>query len=437
MMIRRLLLLCCCLFFCECLLSQVYYIDKRFWRGKDAFIDIEQAFEFDVFPYSDPMLDLRGFKLMHPEIANRIPEYIEVVPPNLSELRNPSFAVAWVGVREDNEIQGQLIVMIVGKFTDEQPRYYPDRNLDRVFTNDSDPVVFHPGHTQESVRFAPADGEGPAIDISLIAPAEYQEFLYKREQEARKVATPETMPAEIPESSRLFDEHGHPRSPEEKCLQKFDVRFGLTFGLNRINYAYRRASTGFPVTYEVSNSSKGIFLNTNYRHRGLRLGMVAGIEHSLWWTSFKTIRVSDPYEVCVPDSCYFVPGVEVERNRDRLPELRLNIGLNLEYLFKIVDRVRIGPYIAPMFTTYRPSTYIPEVTRPEQTHTMGPDFSFEGGVRIELHPLDNQALVFSAAWTESRFLPNGFFEDQDIRLTGLFRQHRGIRAYLGYAFWLN
>lgn len=447
MNLRLLIVACCCLFFVQDIVAQVYYIDRRFWHGENPIHPEDQGFEFDVFPYTGPMLDMRNFQLLHPEIAARIPEYIEIVAPDISNLRNVTFAVAWIGIEDGDEAEGHLLLMVSGNFVGEQPRYYVDRNMDRVLTNDGEPVVFYPGHTSEKISFKRDQAENPDFEFWLMAPEDFAEFEYKADQENNKILHPNEVPeistageevdSLLPQTAREAAENMLPKIAPA-AARRFGIRFGITFGLNRISYSYRKATSGFPVDYEVSNSSKGLFCNVNYRHRGLRLGVIGGLEHALWWSSFKTIRVSDPFEVCDPyGSCVLVEGIEVERNRDRLPQLRLNVGVNLEYLFEFIPRVRLGPYLAPMVSTYRPSRYIPEVAFRHVQYRLGPDLSIEGGLRVEIRPTDNQAFMFSACWSQARFRPKGFFEHEtDIRLSGLYTQNRGMRAYLGYSILL-
>lgn len=448
MNLRHLFLACCCLFFVQDLVAQVYYIDRRFWHGENSIHPEDQGFEFDVFPYTGTMLDMRNFQLLHPEIAARIPEYIEIVPPDITNLENVSFAVAWIGIEGGNEAEGHLLLMIVGKYEGRQLRYFIDRNMDRVLINDGDPVVFSADHSSEKVTFQRDNSENPDFEFWLMAPEDFAEFEYQTNKDSDKIPhpdeVPETIVVEEPVDSfiPLTAIQAAENMPDEvapPAVRRIGIRFGITFGLNRLLYNYRQLSSGFPVEYEVSNSSKGLFCNVNYRHRGLRVGVIGGLEHALWWSSFKTTRVSDPFEICDPvsGSCVLVEGVEVERNRDRLPQLRLNIGVNLEYLFELIPRVRVGPYIAPMISSYRPNKYIPDVAFRNVQYKMGPDLSIEGGLRVEIRPTDDQAFMFSACWSEARFRPEGFFEqEEDIRLGGLYTQNRGLRAYLGYSILL-
>jgi hypothetical protein len=448
MNLRHFILACCCLFLVQDLVAQVYYIDRRFWHGENPIHPEDDPFEFDVFPYTSPMLDMRNFKLAHPEIADRVPEYIEIVPPNVSQLTNVSFAVAWVGIKDGDESEGHLLLMVVGNFVGEQPRYFIDRNMDQVLINDGEPVVFYTGHTSEKITFQRDNAENPDFEFWLMAPSDFEEFEYQLSKGNDKIPHPDEVPETMVEEITGDSAMAHTARQAEliavpekapAAVRRFGIRFGITFGLNRIQYSYRKASSGFPVDYEVSNSAKGLFCNFNYRHRGLRVGFLAGLEHVLWWSSFKTIRVSDPFEICDPNSgnCVLVEGVEVERNRDRLPQLRVNLGINLEYLFEFIPRVRLGPYITPMVSSYRPGHYIPDVAYRGTKYKLGPDLSFEGGLRVELRPTDNQTFMFSACWTEVQFRPKGFFENEsDIRLNGLYTQNRGLRAYLGYSILL-
>jgi hypothetical protein len=308
-------------------------------------------------------------------------------------------------------------------------------------------VVFFPGHTREEIVFRKENSEEAGFSFWLLAPEDFAEVEYQKHKAAARILLPDQTPSSetpVPGQARVISHADSSQVAAPKLLpppqvRRIGIRFGLTFGVNRISYSYLKATSGFPVTYEVSNSAKGLFVNGNYRHRGFRAGLSAGLEHMLWWSSFKTTRVSDPFEICDPQTgvCRHVEGVEVERNRDRMPQLRLNLGVNLEYLFEVMPRIRVGPYIMPAFSSYRPARYLPEVIFPDETFRMGPDFSFEGGIRAEVRPTDDQAFIFSACWSEARFRPSGFFEhERDIRLAGLYSQFRGIRAYLGYSILL-
>ncbi|MEM7037034.1 MAG: hypothetical protein AAF570_08660, partial [Bacteroidota bacterium] len=341
MRIKSIIVTCACLFLVLEAISQVHYIDSRVWK-KDTWIDSNDPLEFQVYPYTGPMLNLIPFKVSNPNVPGTIPDYMAIAPPSLEGMQDPVVAIAYVGVAEEPE-NGMLIVIFVGNYNSARPWYYVDYNMNRVFSDDGAPIIFNPnGLLRKRVTLKDTERSGKNFSFYLLSPGDV---------EFPTTAPPSTTKTE-PDPNAVTEQD------KPKVPVSFDARFainvGIDIGVNRVEYRYRDPATQYGTTYEVTNHHKGLRLGMTYRYGGLRFGITASLEHLLWWSSYRSVRVADPATICDSngENCQFVSGLEVNVNRDQLPELRLTYGATLGYLFKLRKNVRFGPYLQPAVTTF-------------------------------------------------------------------------------------
>lgn len=420
MKLKYWLAVCFCLFLVSESFAQVYYIDSRVYNGNER-LSMQEGINFSIYPYQGTLLDLKAFQLQNPLVAAEIPEYVEIAPPENVDLNDAAYGVAYIGIREgtdgdwrmdDDAQQGWLILMLITDYSTPHPSFYIDNNMNRAFLDDEDPIRFKRKNQHARVLLTNPETE-KEFEFYLVAPKELRMMVE----------------AEGEDKEKADESNARPFSP-----RKLWLGFGLHAGNAMLDYKYSLLTTGYPVTYEVSSTTKGVNLSFHYRWKNLQIGAYGGLEHIFYWSSVKTTRLGEPYTVCTPDGCVNVSNIRVDINRDRHPRLRFQTGLELSYAIPFGKFLSMGPVFNAAMLNYNPAAYVPDYAHPEVSYDIAPTGSIEAGLLIRLNAGHREAFQIMATAYRTGFNPQGYFEEID--LAGLQVTNRGFRVQLVYLFGL-
>lgn len=387
-----------------------YYMAPYLWQNLQK-VTLENPLTFLDYPYSSPYLDLRDFIVRNPEVGGRIPEYVEVKPPADVDLAELYYSVAYIS--SPDGVNGVLVLFFIADYDSDHPTLYIDANLNRDFRDDGDPVVFKKDRQVVNVRLKHDAEKSIAFYFSIVGPILSETEKPKALKE----------PAEMEPQSQI---------KRKKVLRPpswLSFNFDVGYALGRVTYAYQNLSTGYPVNYTVTSNHKGFRAGLGVHLRDFRISATAGFNHFFYWTSYKTVRLGDPFYFCDPQ-CTRFENVEELRNRDIHPEIRWDFGAQISWEPFLTDDIRLGPFIEPQVWVYSGGVYQEKVLRDVVSYEFGPDPALRMGLSFWVRAGKQSyfRMEFSAAF--SRFQPKGFFDAYNR----LDDQQRSLGLHLGYGF---
>lgn len=317
---------------------------------------------FYFYEYKNSDLDLRHFKVFHPQLRDKVADKIKVVPPSIFDsFSEKVYAVAHIKDC-DNCNKEAVVIMLIGEPNSVKPAYYIDRNMDRNFENDGLPYLFE-SHKKQSERIKLQNTEGEKYIFWLFNTQRqktvHRKELTKKAQEAyRKIA----------EEEKQKELQNEIRKKSIKRKDGFDFSIGFLAGSSNLSYNYLQPQTGYSTTYEVSSNSKGISLGIGYTWKNIQLSFTGANEGLYYWTSYLKEQYGEPGYV---GNTYY-SRVNTMVNSDQHPENRLSYGFSLAYNIRLGRWIAVAPYANYSWFNYpsADNNYFPIRRDETQTSTL-------------------------------------------------------------------
>jgi hypothetical protein len=380
---------------------------------------IENEVVFIYYHYQSNVLNLMHYKSVFPKTRDAFPDEVTILPPDLSLLEDTAYSVAYLKMAPD--VPGIPILMIVGNTHTEYPLFFVDKNLDRDFTNDGDPLIFPKEEASKDLEFTQRyQGRAYTYRLNLLNPLN-QENLSLSPPAATPSPAVGSLDGKIPisqlpigrdERQRLYEE----AADESRNNSNVAIGFQVLLGFGRITYKYFDPATTYATRYQVGFNSKGVGATLHYRVRRFSVGAYLRYESLFFWSSDKYTRVGEPIS-CLPGQiqCEEVDNVRRDINQDILPKNRSSYGLNLEYSFRLSRSSHLSPFLNLYAQRYKEDQYISNRNYPAaNAYAMGTQYGQEAGAAIHTDVTGTTSVFFSMALTNNGFRPRGFFDRENI-----------------------
>ena len=390
--------------------GQGYYISPYVWQNLQK-VSLENPLSFIDYAYDSPYLDMRNFQMRNPKVGGRIPEYVEIKLPKGIDKEDLYYSVAYIS--SPDESTGVLVLFLIENYNGDHPVLYIDRNLNRDFGDDDTPVVFKKSHQIVHVHLKHEAKRAISFHFSIVGPD----------------IDPDHQKQEWKEPDALEPASKISRKRSLRLPPWLSFNFDIGYALGRVRYSYQNLSTGYPVNYTVTSNHKGFRAGMGVHLKDFRLSATAGFNHFFYWTSYKIIRLGEPYFLCDPQ-CTRYENVEEQRNRDLHPKVRWDFGAQLAWEPYLTKDIRLGPFIEPQIWMYSGGVYQEKVIREYRAFEFGPDPALRTGIAfwVKAGKQSFFRIEFSAAW--SRFQPVGFYEG----VNHTDDQQRSLGLHLGFGF---
>lgn len=390
--------------------QEAYYISPYVWQDMQK-VQLDNPLSFIDYPYESPYLDMRDFQMHFPELHGRVPEYVQVVPPpdvNRSEL---FYSLAYISSADGST--GVLVIFFIDRYYSDHPRLWVDANLNRDFTDDAGPIEFKKPRQRVDIRLKHDSEKALAFYFSIIGP-ELEKSTTDRFAKEPQLSEPES---------------SIKRKNAFRIPPWLSFNFDVGYALGRVRYQYQDLTTGYPTTYSVTSNHKGFRAGLGVHLKSFRISATAGFNHFFYWTSYKTVRLGEPFYFCNPQ-CVRFENVEELRNRDIQPKVRWDFGTQLSWEPHITNEIRLGPFIEPQIWVYSGGNYYEKVVKEYNAFKFGPDPAVRTGLSfwVKAGPQAYFRMELSASW--SRFQPEGFFDGVNL----VDDQQRSFGLNLGYGF---
>lgn len=366
----------------------------------------QQNVQFVSYPYQSSRIDLRDFRKNYPK-AN-LPDYLEVVPPGFA---NPKEVIILMGMPAQKEQSvDDVIIWLVQDYGKEEVTFYTDSDLDRNFNNNEAPLIVEAGADPIKVQMAPYTGAKPYF-LNIVVP-------------------------EVPVPSMPRLTRTHVLGSRNRLLHQFAFGPSATFGVGQLRYSYDNLDLGFPTTYDVDLTGKGIGATINYNARRFRIGLTATIQNLNFYTSYLRVRVDDPEIIVDPNTGIrkTVDNVEIYRNIDNHSNNIIFWSFDLALRSYIGRTFELHPYVSVGLTSFLANEYVSDIRFDEVSYELPASKTAELGLRMEFSGRNNRAFfagfgVNRIWWEPTDFLaeiPNENFSERFLT----------YRISVGYLFGL-
>lgn len=380
------------------------------WQNINKVI-LEEPLSFVDYPYDSPFLDMHDFLIRHPQLAGRIPEYVEVKPPANADLNTLYYSVAYIS--SSDHLSGVLVLFFIDRYDSQFPRLWIDKNLNRDFRDDGGAIVFERSMQRVDVVLKHSDENALSFNFTVIGPIVGEEYK-----------------ADLVKEPDLEESVSKSRGKRGRGIPKWlAFNFDIGYGLGRVQYGFNSRTTGYPTDYRVTSNHKGFRAGLGLRAGAFRFVPTVGFNHFFYWTSYKVVRLGEPYVFCDPN-CTRFENVEELRNRDIHPQLRWDFGMQIAWEPFVTKDLRIGPFIEPQLWRFSKGVYYEKYLQDFVAYPYQQSAALRLGLSLWVKAGERSyfRVEFSGAW--SRFQPSGFFDDVDP----LYDQQRSLGLHLGYGF---
>ncbi|MDX2245229.1 MAG: hypothetical protein SF052_00520 [Bacteroidia bacterium] len=380
------------------------------------------------YPFNSTLLDLRDFRERYPEYKNVIPEEVTVRPPDLTGMKDVVYSVSYLEV--PGELEGILLITLIGNYFNQEAIHFFDFNLDRNFTNDPNGRFIFPKETEvQSFTFTKTGQSFKRYTLEILNP-EFQvstnpDFEMQQLSQQGQMALPEVDYQNLDKPVK-----GIPRKKQLLSL-KLD---GL-IGFGGIKYSYIIPATQYPSNYNMEFNTKGLGAEVSIKVKQIRIGVNARIENLFYWSSERYTQIQEPYTSCETDwrgrqICTYYDGIMQEINRDLKPKNRYSFNLTGEYVFPVTRKTNLTPYLEAGFMHYINDHFIPERFYTDINYPFGWFQVYGGGLRLEHEVSNNGEIVVSGGVQNMQFNPRGYFDGVE----NLRRRHVQGFVSMGYRF---
>ncbi|MEP1093951.1 MAG: hypothetical protein ABJG78_02510 [Cyclobacteriaceae bacterium] len=330
--------------------------------------EIRKMMKFYQLNFRTPTIDLRPLK---PLVDVDIPDSIVVVPPSLS---NFDHVVVLIGLVEGDA--SSMVVWLAGNYNYRNITFFLDKDQDRDFTNDVDPIKIKAGSAEREVILT-QDG----VDRKM--------WLSVPEIEVKRI-----------------------EKYKVRIANRFAIAFNMGVGTGETNYRYDDLTIGHPTNYFVKITEKNLTTSITYDFKNFNLGVTASFQNHFYFTSHLDVKKGEPF-------FRIIAGVRpiYEDNIDHHVNLDLHSNNRIQYSLFGTYKVKVGRAIdvQAFARVGRTSYFIPEYNRlvreEDQTFPLRSSPFYEIGLRSEFTVGISKAFFIEIARNENKWVPEGFLDD--------------------------
>jgi len=385
--------------------------------------------DFIYYKYESTNLNLTHFELSYPQLAFKVPSYVEIVPPRRN-MENFAYAIGYV-TKDGNIEKGSVIIILIDNYG-KRPIFYIDKNMDYDYTNDSEPIVFRKSSKKQIwIKLHHHENKKKKYDFYLVNP-ELQEDVKTKEFGLNDEVQKKTLPIIV----RNPIEEPQNKLPKEKIKNTRNffrnalfVELAIYTGTAELNYYHETSIDIYPITkYRVHYNPRGVELGIGYAFHNFQLNFNGSLESIYYQTS--TLRTTSVYFSPITNR-YRKTG-EIYSNIDHHPNTKYSYGFSLGYNIKLSQSIFIMPYAHYGRYSFKNNYYSPNfVNDPTEQYelTNKRDFGFGGKFSILTHK--KGAFTINVKYSKLTFEPKGYFESKES-IDNLKSQNEQISFSIGY-----
>lgn len=358
-----------------------------------------QNVDFYSYPFTSRRIDLRLFKRKYPKL--NIPDIVMVDAPKFQGFRDSTVLLSIIkGGRGKSDA---LILWLAGDYYTNRVTFFIDKNHDRNFLNDGEPLVLNSKDKPFRV----------VVDLpnSNAVPPELW------------LSVPEKVDPKIAFLKRL-------KNRKAKIKNQWAISAYAGFGAGTLNYEFHNLERGFPTWYNVNVTEKQVGLAVSYDMHRFRFGVSATFQNLFFYTSYLNIRFDEPEVVINNGIRTTIENVLVERNQDVHATNRVQWSLMAAMRLFFGEFIELQPMISGGITSHFSSGYVKDRQYRDEKFAYKSSPFIELGLQMEFTTSPYKAFFVGIAANHLWWDPEGFFDTyQYENLQTRFLIWKGVLGY--------